>query len=810
MQPIQFFAARAEDGALLPGATVDVFISGTVRRARLYSNAEVSIALGNPAFSDGNARVFFYTKEPRIDVRISRGGYVAPLLEEIVTTDPGDVLIDALAAAARAEAARDVAELSSGIFPDVATGMAATALGKYFSVPSMESIESLILYQNSAGVPVEIDRYPNSTAVKETQVIVQSLEQQTAPYRNTEVFVGEQRPLGVFAATDASGNKYSLLAFMQDGSIQSAALNNFLTAGLGGMTMRRADIDGWGSYVYAQRDANGDLWALSGMRDDGSFYAPGFVPGQGGARELNHIVLMGQSNAEGADAKPALSTAPTGWGALMFARGIATWKSTDNPTTPESRAASGFNLVEMVAQTYETRANAMADAYKARLTNASRFSPTTPEEGLQILTSFSGLGGRKLTELGPEDDGASGRVGARVPGGHWPTMLDDIRRAKATAAAAGTAYRLPAWIFDQGESEGDMTMYYGGEVLQPSALVASYTSKALAMAVEFDSAVRAITGQTRPIPLFVTPASYNQLTSTAWMDVADASPLVFMVGPRYQMPSAKNASNGLSGSSQDWGNVIHYNSDGQRWIGEMCAKVMHRVLNEGEDWQPLRVLSAAKVDATHIDLTFHVPRPPLVIDTTLMAKARGYGVSIYAGSLDAPTGKQPATAVELRPDGRTVRMTFASIPAGALLAVGQAYCDLGATYAVASVGVGAPTSSGFATHTVSIAGDIRGVLKPLTEEGAFLLSTAGIVQAIIRSVSFDGLHTVLTGETRELVSAFASGDALSFRRLNTYTNIRDSDNAMSINTFATGARAGKLYPLHNWACQYDGMTIQGA
>ncbi|MNO55337.1 hypothetical protein D3C76_458250 [compost metagenome] len=426
----------------------------------------------------------------------------------------------------------------------------------------------------------------------------------------------------------------------------------------------------------------------------------------------------------------------------------------------------------------------------------------------RILISFSGLGGRKLTELGPENDGASGRPGARTPGGHWPTLIDDIRRAKAAAVAIGANYQLPAWIFDQGESEGDMTMYYGGETLLPSALVASYTTKALAMVTEFDVTARDIAGQSRPIPLFVTPASYNMLTSTAWQDVADTSPLVFLVGPRYQMASAKNASNGLTGSAQEWGDEIHYNSDGQRWIGDMCAKVMYRVLNEGEDWQPLRVLSAKKVDATHVDLTFHVPRPPLVIDTEFLAKARGFGISIYGGTLNVPTDRQYATAAVIQPDGRTVRLTFPSVPTGALLAVGQAYCDLG-SYNVAAIGTGPATPNGFPTFTISVAGDLRATLKPLTDEGAFLLSSSN-GRGIVRSVAYDGANTVMTGEVRELTTPFTVGDALSFRRLNTYTNFRDSDNAMAINTFSAGTRAGKLYPLYNWSCQYDGMQIQGA
>ncbi|CAI8773821.1 hypothetical protein EMIT0P43_170102 [Pseudomonas jessenii] len=87
MQPIQFFAARAEDGALLPGATVDVFVQGTQGRAPLFADSPCTVPLGNPVSADANARVFFYTTTPRIDMRISRYGYVAPLIVDISTWD---------------------------------------------------------------------------------------------------------------------------------------------------------------------------------------------------------------------------------------------------------------------------------------------------------------------------------------------------------------------------------------------------------------------------------------------------------------------------------------------------------------------------------------------------------------------------------------------------------------------------------------------------------------------------------------------------------------------------------------------------
>lgn len=166
MQPIQFFAARAEDGALLPGATINVYISGTSTLANLYSDENTYVPLANPAYADANAEVFFYTKERKIDVAISRGGYVAPLLRGIVTTDPGDVLNAAVSAADRAEAARDAAQLSSGIYPNTSTGISNTASGSYFSVPSPEWSQSLILYLNNGGVPLEIKRYPSSAILE--------------------------------------------------------------------------------------------------------------------------------------------------------------------------------------------------------------------------------------------------------------------------------------------------------------------------------------------------------------------------------------------------------------------------------------------------------------------------------------------------------------------------------------------------------------------------------------------------------------------------------------------------------------------
>jgi hypothetical protein len=62
-----------------------------------------------------------------------------------------------------AEAARDAALATGKIYPDTTAGLAATADGAYFQVPSPVSTESTILYREVSGVANEIKRYPSST-----------------------------------------------------------------------------------------------------------------------------------------------------------------------------------------------------------------------------------------------------------------------------------------------------------------------------------------------------------------------------------------------------------------------------------------------------------------------------------------------------------------------------------------------------------------------------------------------------------------------------------------------------------------------
>src|SRR5205085_2015289 len=60
--------------------------------------------------------------------------------------------------------------------------LAATASGAYFSVPSSESAEYLILYQNSAGVAAEVKRYAATQAVLGYYEVGTSGKTKASPY----------------------------------------------------------------------------------------------------------------------------------------------------------------------------------------------------------------------------------------------------------------------------------------------------------------------------------------------------------------------------------------------------------------------------------------------------------------------------------------------------------------------------------------------------------------------------------------------------------------------------------------------------
>lgn len=145
---------------------------------------------------------------------------------------------------------------------------------------------------------------------------------------------------------------------------------------------------------------------------------------------------------------------------------------------------------------------------------------------------------------------------------------------------------------------------------------------------------KAITGQALPPAFFTyqTGAAYTRDVDSAGtaglhvgmaqLEVALEKPNVWMVGPVY--------------AYTDKGG--HLTSNGSRWFANQIAKVYHRVVRLGQDWQPLRPIKISQEGrALYVD--FHVPEPPLVFDLPYVLKTatdyanKGFRVTDGSGSV---------------------------------------------------------------------------------------------------------------------------------------------------------------------------------
>ncbi len=533
-------------------------------------------------------------------------------------------------------------------------------------------------------------------------------------------------------------------------------------------------------------------------------------------RGISGIWLMGQSLCDGSESLPVVTGEDSGWGNLAFARGVRTWLPNDNPATPEKRAAASFKLVPLRAEANgglgETVANGLADHWQAaRMANDKARAGHAPS---RFLVACAGQGGRQIQELSIADISTDSRTpeSKKGGGGYYRTSLDDARRAVAQAKAMRAAFRIAALYWMQGEGNGGPTggiMPTRWDAELPGAQgLAWYRDQLIAYLNQWSADLRAITGQSGELPMF----TYQTLGSAgeAQLMAADADKDIYLVGPHYAVPSAINSLT----RPDCHGDAIHLSADGERWWGEQVGKVMHRVLESKEDWQPLRPRSA-KLSANRgsILMDFTVPRPPLVLDTAFLARQEiatndgfsslsGFRVRDNAGALQTLTGIEVVAPTQ-------VLLRFAKpLPAGQTCRVSYGHPFAQALGTIASLRGGSDKP-----EELLLKASFAEQLKPLLAEGAFFVTSLSgqTTRVAIRAVSEENGVTVLRYDPRELRNnvPFVAGQEIVVQRSFSYGNLRDSDPERSIHTFGDatyGTRAGQPYPLWNWCVLFSDIS----
>lgn len=535
---------------------------------------------------------------------------------------------------------------------------------------------------------------------------------------------------------------------------------------------------------------------------------------------LAGIWMMGQSLGDGSESLPLVTPEDTGRDNLAFRRGVRTWLPGADAAKPEQRPADQFDLVPLRAEANgglgETVANGLADHLKSALV-AMENRPdksTAP----RYLVAFAGQGGRQIQELSPADLSTDPRTpeSRRHGGGYYRTSLDDARRAVAAAEKQGMKFRIEALYWMQGEGNGGATggivpTRWDAEMPRPAGLE-WYRDQLIAYREQWSADLAAITGQQGEIPMF----TYQTLgpAGEAQLMAAGADPQIHLVGPHYAVPSALN-SRRPDGRA---GDAIHLSADGERWWGEQVGKVMHRVLHRGEAWEPLRP-RRAELDETRdsVLVDFLVPRPPLVVDTTFLARqeiAVKGGFSSLAGFQVRDSSGATVALVAVTVDAPDrVRLRLAQpMPAGERWTVSYGHPAASALGTIATLRPGPPIA-GRPCEEMILTYDCSATLRPLLDESAFFVTATSDGKPVRVPVRWAGLEngvTVLRYDPAELRDGtpFAPGLRVAAQRSYSYGNLRDSDPEPAVFTFADetyGTRAGQPYPLWNWCVLFSNL-----
>jgi len=318
-------------------------------------------------------------------------------------------------------------------------------------------------------------------------------------------------------------------------------------------------------------------------------------------RTLHHVLGTGQSLASGVGGAPPLSLAQP-YDNLMFGTGVLA-------------GATGLtHFVPLVERDVETMSTSLA-------TTVTRAARATGGEH-DLLVSVHALGGApyRLMKKGTAP---------------YAVTIAQATAARAITRDLGIPYDITAVTSaDGGGDHVDLNTHLADDLAEWQH--------------DLEADLRAISGQTAPIPLFVTQyASWTEYAPTSPIPIAQLRAhvehpgQVIAVGPRYPFTYGPDG--------------VHLTNEGYRGMGEYYARAYRRVVVEHGTWEPLRPKTITRSGAV-ITARFLVPTPPLVLDTTLAAATSAMGFE-YAD--DGPT---PAIASVVIGAPDTVIITLAAEP----------------------------------------------------------------------------------------------------------------------------------------------------
>lgn len=273
-------------------------------------------------------------------------------------------------------------------------------------------------------------------------------------------------------------------------------------------------------------------------------------------------------------------------------------------------------------------------------------------EGYNYATSnvetISSALGNTLTALTPGNDynsivtrcGAGARSYNKLKKGgeYYAKSMNQIDLAQTAALAMDAVYNVSAVTVVHGEADRSRSL-------------AEYSGYLLEWQADYDADAKAKTGQTNDVHMFfcqMSSCTKYSLTSSeipaAQYGAAENSDMHTLVCPKYFL-------------DYDDSDGVHLEATSYSHLGEYYGKAMKKVLVDGEEWVPLKPTDITLEGAT-ITVDFHVPAPPLSIDTNLVIFKEDYGFEYVDDS-----GSVTITNVTLV-DADTILLALDHVPTG--------------------------------------------------------------------------------------------------------------------------------------------------
>lgn len=349
------------------------------------------------------------------------------------------------------------------------------------------------------------------------------------------------------------------------------------------------------------------------------------------------IVGTGQSLSIGSQGLPVLSTVPS----------FDNLKLDDDGPLPRFTDTTSLKLVPLAEPIRPTNLGAptyVAGVYPANIRGetphtamGSQITALAKAAGMAnfvSLHSVVGSGGKPMTFIAKNGTGNS-----------YERTLYEIGAFKTFAAASARRLGVGAILLTHGEAD---------------AIVPSYEASLVSLQSDYETDLRALTGQTLGIPMFVSqqhsiprrgeanPRSASTLA--AWTASRTAPGKIVCLGPKYQFAYVADH--------------VHMDAFGYRRLGIKHGEAFfqHQVLKK--PFRPLEPTTVARVGRT-IRVGFFVPVPPLAWDAVLPTPHPEAGHPWASGKgfeVEDSNGPLPIEKVAIV--GDTVEITLVDEPTG--------------------------------------------------------------------------------------------------------------------------------------------------